>query len=58
MKIECPECQGKGKVAYSCCNQEPVDSDIMMCPICQEHVGEEECYTCGGAGAIEKEESI
>lgn len=47
---ECEVCEGDGYGYWSCCNQELVDEDIAMCPICHEHLGEEECIECEGKG--------
>lgn len=46
MKERCETCNGTGVVYYSCCTQEPVDPDIAMCPVCKEHLGEEDCEDC------------
>ncbi len=54
-KQVCPECEGKKTMVYSCCTGESVSNDIMMCPICKEHLGEENCWTCSGIGSIYKE---
>ena len=48
--VVCPECEGKKELVYSCCTGEPVDNDLMICPTCKEHLGEEPCFTCGGTG--------
>jgi DnaJ-class molecular chaperone len=55
MKIPCPTCNGKGEAVFSCCTGEVIDSDIMMCPSCYEHLGEEECIDCNGSGEIEED---
>lgn len=54
-KIICPECNGYKIRVYSCCTGEHVDNDIMMCPVCHEHLGEEPCYTCDGTGVVDEE---
>lgn len=55
-KIICPECNGKGKVHYSCCGDDVLDTeaeDYDLCPTCQEHLGgREECETCDGTGFV------
>lgn len=56
-RIVCPECDGKKELVYSCCTGEPVDNDLMMCPQCMEHLGEEPCNTCSGAGWIDKDDA-
>lgn len=53
----CPECNGSGKTWYSCCGDNmddyPEHSDYMICPTCQEGLGEEEpCETCKGSGEV------
>lgn len=40
---ECDTCGGKGEAVFSCCSGEVVSDDIMLCPECYEHLGEEEC---------------
>lgn len=47
---KCRLCNGRGVAVFSCCTGEPVDSDYMICPECDEHLGEEECPECGGTG--------
>lgn len=52
---ECPECEGTGKVFYSCCGDDIRGNDIDLCPTCHEHCDiteGEECDTCGGTGYI------
>ena len=51
-KTVCEACDGKGYGYWSCCNQNPVDEDVPMCPVCHEHVGEEECTECEGKGEL------
>lgn len=53
MKVECPTCNGSGEAVFSCCTGEVVHDDIMVCPECREHLGEETCEDCGGTGEIE-----
>jgi sarcosine oxidase delta subunit len=53
--IICPECNSKKVRVYSCCTGDHVDSDIMVCPVCKEHLGEENCFTCKGEGRIQQE---
>lgn len=48
----CPECDGTGEMMYSCCTDEPVDSDYALCPVCREHLGESDCNTCEGKGKV------
>tara|TARA_Y100000310_G_scaffold345581_1_gene466886 strand:- start:1873 stop:2034 length:162 start_codon:yes stop_codon:yes gene_type:complete len=48
----CEACDGKGYGYWSCCNQNPVDEDVPMCPVCHEQVGEEECTECEGKGEL------
>lgn len=48
--IKCKSCNGTGQAYVSCCTQEIVDSDIAMCPVCKEHLGEEDCPDCDGTG--------
>ena len=50
---ECPDCEGSKFRVYSCCTGEHVDNDYQLCPICMEHLCEEDCETCNGQGIIE-----
>lgn len=50
---ECPDCEGSKVRVYSCCTGEHVDNDYQLCPVCMEHLCEEECETCYGKGIIE-----
>lgn len=54
-QVICPECDGRKEMVYSCCTGDPVFNDEMMCPQCMEHLGEEPCYTCEGAGWVVEE---
>lgn len=54
-KIKCESCNGRGWGVWSCCTGEPVDRDIMMCPKCYEHLGEEDCYDCDGTGYVDED---
>ena len=53
----CPSCNGTGKAVYSCCTGEIVTGDILICPKCKEHLGEEVCQQCGGTGEDNGEEA-
>ena len=54
MKMKtCETCDGKGEAVISCCTGDVVDIDIMMCPVCYEHLGEETCPDCDGKGETE-----
>lgn len=53
----CPECEGAKELVYSCCTGDIVSNDIMMCPVCHEHLGEEPCFTCDGKGYVPDEET-
>ncbi len=55
MKTDCPTCDGTGKRIYSCCGNDITDYDIMICPECKEHCGDEpeNCDECGGSGEVE-----
>jgi len=53
--IECETCNGKGEAVFSCCSGEVVDDDMMMCPTCHEHLGEEECQDCEGTGKVSED---
>jgi hypothetical protein len=50
--IECSECEGTGKVYYSCCGDDMRGFDIDLCPTCKEHCGDdgEVCESCNGTG--------
>ena len=55
----CPECDGDGKVYYSCCGDDvkgTIHEDNGICPTCKEHLsGEyEDCESCGGTGEVIK----
>jgi len=52
MKEVCEDCNGTGQAVYSCCTGDIIYSDLMMCPHCKEHLGEEDCYTCNGTGEV------
>ena len=54
--IDCPTCDGKGEAAFSCCTGEVVSDDILMCPDCLEHLGEEKCTDCNGTGKIPEDQ--
>lgn len=49
---ECETCNGHGEAVFSCCSGEVVRDDMMMCPTCHEHLGEEECPDCEGNGYV------
>ena len=57
-KVQCETCNGKGEAVFSCCTGEVVNDDIMMCPSCYEHLGEEECPDCEGTGAVEEDTQL
>lgn len=53
--VACDECDGKGVGVYSCCTGERITglaADYMMCPICKEHLGEDDCEACDGTGYV------
>ena len=52
---ECEVCNGKGEGYFSCCTGDLVDPDHAMCPVCKEHLGEEDCTECEGKGYLLKE---
>lgn len=51
--IECETCDGKGEAYFSCCSGDVVHSDVPMCRSCGEHLGEDTCHVCEGAGFVE-----
>jgi hypothetical protein len=53
--ITCETCNGAGEAVISCCTGDVVDNDFMMCPECQEHLGEETCPDCDGKGEVEED---
>ena len=55
--VECPDCEGTGKLQQSNCCGANVDSDILICSDCKEHCDLDECERCEGTGNvnIEKE---
>lgn len=53
--VTCSECDGTGKVYYSCCGDDvkgTLHEDYGICPTCKEHLsGEyEDCESCNGTG--------
>lgn len=54
MKQKCESCNGRGWGVWSCCTGNPVNRDIMMCPVCHEHLGEEPCVECDGTGQVDE----
>ena len=53
--VTCSECDGTGKVYYSCCGDDvkgTLYEDYGICPTCKEHLsGEhEDCESCNGTG--------
>jgi len=50
--MTCPTCGGSGECFISCCTGEVVNNDLQMCPVCHEHLGEEECPSCHGSGVV------
>jgi hypothetical protein len=55
-KITCETCDGSGEAVFSCCTGDVVHDDVMMCPVCYEHLGEETCIDCEGSGEVEEED--
>jgi hypothetical protein len=58
-KKKCNECDGDGKVYYSCCGDDvknTIYEDHGLCPTCKEHLDGEysECESCDGTGEIEE----
>lgn len=53
-KVICPECDGAKVRVYSCCTGEHIEDEMMLCPECHEHLGEEDCETCDGTGWVEE----
>ncbi len=58
-KVECDECDGTGKIWFSCCgdelNEGDFEGDDCLCPTCYEHVSiddYDECTTCKGTGEV------
>ena len=47
METICKTCDGTGEVRISCCGDE-IDDDVMLCPTCFEHLGDEKepCPDC------------
>lgn len=56
-KVDCETCYGKGQVVISCCSNEVINDDFAMCPTCHEHLGEEDCPDCDGAGKVDPEKN-
>lgn len=57
-EIECEECDGTGRVFFSCCGDDIRGNDIDLCPTCYEHCDTEEgeeCESCDGKGFINGE---
>ena len=55
-KIKCKECNGTGEIIWSCCGDNLNGSDILICPTCGEHCGDEseECEFCDIANEKQK----
>jgi hypothetical protein len=55
--VECPECEGEGKVHFSCCGDDIKGNDTDLCPTCLEHCGDdgEDCDLCEGTGEVSAE---
>ena len=49
---ECPDCHGKGECVRSCCSGDIIVGDILICPQCYEHLGEDICELCEGKGIV------
>lgn len=54
---KCPTCYGSSQVVISCCSGDIIDDDLMMCPECHEHLGEETCPDCEGKGYVPQEKT-
>lgn len=50
--VDCPDCDGSGKVDLSNCCGADVDSDILICSKCHEHCDLSDCDTCEGTGQV------
>lgn len=51
----CENCEGTGKVFYSCCGDDISGNDIDLCPTCYEHCDTEDgepCEDCNGTGEM------
>lgn len=51
----CPNCDGRGWIAWSCCGDDITGNDYDNCPTCYEHCSTEEdgsevCEECLGTG--------
>ena len=46
--ITCENCEDNGYGYWSCCTGDYLgaEMDIDLCPICKEHLGEENCEEC------------
>lgn len=56
-EVDCPECEGTGKVYYSCCGDNVKNTeaeDIGLCPTCSENLDGEhsDCESCEGTGKV------
>ena len=54
-ELECPDCDGTGKIQQSNCCGASVDSDILICSDCKEHCELDECSRCEGTGNLNVE---
>lgn len=54
-KILCETCDGKREAVFSCCTGDTITDDYMICPVCKEHLGEEECIDCQGIGYVDND---
>ena len=53
--VSCPTCLGHGEAMFSCCTGEAIHDDSDLCPVCYEHMGEEDCEDCSGTGKVTEE---
>ena len=59
---ECEECDGTGKIWFSCCGDElnkgDFEGDDVSCPTCKEHCSiddYEKCEACNGTGEVKND---
>jgi RecJ-like exonuclease len=61
MTTECKECDGTGKIWFSCCgdelNEGMFEGDDCLCPTCNEHCSIDDydkCTDCDGKGEVQE----
>ena len=50
--VDCPDCEGEGKVMESNCCGAAMDEDTGICLDCHDHCEPAKCETCDGTGKV------